>query len=464
MKLYNNRDLLEVYLTNEQDARYSVAVIGAGPAGLFAARELASRGIETILFNRDIKPGGLAEYGIYPNKYRMKEGLRNQFRQILAMPAISYYGNVVIGEQGDFSIPCLRDMGFQAILVAVGAQSTKRLGISGEDFAGVYHAKDIVYHYNLLPPFSETTYQIGKRVAVVGAGNVMMDITRWLIEEQEADEVIAIARRGPAEVKFDRKELESIIQYLDFDALNQELARVEPHMRAIGQDPGEFFTMIQDAYRKAGHPQHVPRFKLRFLSSPAQILGERASVAGLQVEENNLVVGDDGQIRAKGTGRTSVLEIDTVIFAIGDVVDSAIGVPVQFGEYAINPQPRFPIEGISYEAYDPQSGQAIPDIFFAGWARRPSIGLVGVARKDATNAAQAVAEYLQTLTPLSYSVDEQVREQLRKLQHPVVDRLAAQRLDAIERERAGETNQPYFKFPSNAEMLEILGLTSAEEN
>ena len=71
------------------------------------------------------------------------------------------------------------------------------MGIPGEDLIGVYHAKDIVYHYNLLPPFSERTYQIGKRVAVIGVGNVMMDITHWLIEDQGVDEVIAVARRGP---------------------------------------------------------------------------------------------------------------------------------------------------------------------------------------------------------------------------------------------------------------------------
>ncbi len=67
----------------DREARYYAAIIGAGPAGLFAARQLADHNIHTVLFNRDIKPGGLAEYGIYPTKTRMKEGLTNQFRQIL---------------------------------------------------------------------------------------------------------------------------------------------------------------------------------------------------------------------------------------------------------------------------------------------------------------------------------------------------------------------------------------------
>jgi ferredoxin--NADP+ reductase len=83
--------------------QYLVAVVGAGPAGLFGARELANQGAHVVLFNRDIKPGGLAEYGIYPTKHTMKMGLRKQFRQILDNPNIDYYGNLSIGAQGDLS-------------------------------------------------------------------------------------------------------------------------------------------------------------------------------------------------------------------------------------------------------------------------------------------------------------------------------------------------------------------------
>ncbi|WP_322793706.1 NAD(P)-binding protein [Bellilinea sp.] len=128
----------------EQSDRHIVAIVGAGPAGLFAARELASQGVQVVLFNRDIKPGGLAEYGIYPDKIKMKTGLRAQFRQILEMPNVEYYGNVLIGRQGDLSLEDLQGMGFQAILVAAGAQGTKWLGLPGVHLRGVYHAKDVV--------------------------------------------------------------------------------------------------------------------------------------------------------------------------------------------------------------------------------------------------------------------------------------------------------------------------------
>ena len=88
-----------------------VAVIGAGPAGLFAARELAQQGAYVFIFNRDIKPGGLAEYGIYPGKTKMKEGLRSQFRQLLATPGIEYYGNLAIGQNADLTLDVLVTIG-----------------------------------------------------------------------------------------------------------------------------------------------------------------------------------------------------------------------------------------------------------------------------------------------------------------------------------------------------------------
>jgi ferredoxin/flavodoxin---NADP+ reductase len=446
-------------VNKEHEARYYVAVIGAGPAGLFAAREIAERGHCPIIFNRDIRPGGLAEYGIYPSKIRMKEGLRNQFRQILQMEDVSYYGNVLVGQKSDFSLDDLRGLGFQALLITVGAQSTKSLGLPGEDFEGVYHAKDIVYHYNLLPPYSETTYQIGKRVAVVGVGNVMVDIARWLIEEKQVDEVLAVARRGPGEVKFDRKELETVVSYINSDELDKELGRVQPLVEAVGQDPSIFSDMISSVASKAGPPQSGTCFRIRFLASPTSIVGDQNNqVIGLEVEENMLVRGQDGEVRASGTGQRKILDVDTIIFAIGDVVDSAIGLPVQYGEYSKNPRPLFPVDGNSYEVFDPRANAPISDVFLAGWARRPSAGLVGVARKDSINAVQAVSQYLETQTPTERQVSENVRERLVRLGHPVVDKHSLQRLEVLEREQARKLGVDNFKFASNQQMLQVLGL------
>src|SRR5512144_11349 len=174
-----------------------VAVIGAGPAGLFATRALTALGSRVVLINRDVKPGGLAEYGIFLNKYKMKGGLRRQFQKILSDPRVTYLGHVTVAERGDLTVPDLAGMGFDALVFAIGAQGTKYLGIEGERLPSVYHAKDLVYHYNRLPPFSERPFPMGRRVAIVGIGNIMINNANYCVEICDVIEVIEISRWGP---------------------------------------------------------------------------------------------------------------------------------------------------------------------------------------------------------------------------------------------------------------------------
>ncbi len=447
-------------MNEHSQGRFYAAIIGGGPAGLFAARELAGHGIYSVIFNRDIKPGGLVEYGIYPTKLRMKDSLRRQFNQILACDDIAYYGNVLVGDQADLSLEDLRSLGFHALLVTVGAQGAKRLGIPGEDLIGVYDAKDIVYHYNLLPPYSEHTYQIGKRVAIIGVGNVMIDVAHWLIEDKKVERVIAVARRGPMEVKFDRKELEDVVNCVDMDQLREELRRVAPSVEAVGQDPRALINMIQEvAGKKTAGYYDNSCLCMRFLSTPVGVIGDESGrVCGLQIEENRLVLTGEGQILAVGTGVMHTLPVDTVIFAIGDVVDSSIGLPVYRGEYQTNPQPRFPVEGVSYELYDMSRNRPIADVFLAGWARKPSVGLVGMARRDGIHAAHAMESYINTLAPATEPICERVHDAMLRLAKPVVDKQALQLLAELEQERARQLNVPFFKFATNQEMLQALKL------
>ena len=446
-------------------ANYSIAVIGAGPAGLYAARVLAEQGALVVLFNRDIKPGGLAEYGIYFDKVKMKEGLRKQFQQILEMPSVHYFGNVVIGKEADISLDEIRTMGFDAILVTAGAQGTKWLGIPGENIPkGVYHAKDIVYHYNKLPPFSQKEIYIGRRVAVVGVGNVMTDIARWLIRTKKVDEVIAVARRGPAEVKFDKKEMEYIIANLDLDALDEEIRRAKPIMLAIGQDPDEARANILAALPRAVEPVSKTRFRFDFLAAPTRILGEdKGYVTGLEVEDTTLVkVNND--TRAKLLGSRRNLYVDTVIFCIGDKVDERFGLPVQWNEFVKNPNPQFPVEDISYEAFDPDAGKPIEGVFVAGWSREASHGLVGVARKDGERCAKAVMQFLETLTPKDNPSDllQKVQNRLQSLGKPIVTQTHLPLLTAAEKAKAAELGVEDFKFATNDEMLQVMGFEPAK--
>lgn len=447
-------------MSSEIQYKYVVAVIGAGPAGLFGARELASQGAHVLLFNRDIKPGGLAEYGIYPSKHKMKEGLRKQFRQILQNPNIDYYGNVIIGGQGDLTLDDIKDAGVQALLVTVGAQGTKWLGLPGEELSkGVYHAKDIVYHYNKLPPFSQENFHIGNRVALVGAGNVMLDIARWLIRDLKVDEVIAVVRRGPAEVKFDKKEMESVASNLDLKALDEEIARVAPAMEAVGQDIQAAKDFILSALPKAYESVSESRLLFDFLASPVRILGDASGqVQGLEVEETKLIPFN-GDTKARGTGIKRILDVDTVIFCIGDKVDETFGLPVQWNEFVKNPNPSYPVNGISHEVFDAQTGQPIQGIFVAGWSREASAGLVGVARKDGESGAQAMLQYLQIMPALENptAVADNVNKLLQKISKPIITKANILRLEAVEQSEAERRNLDEFKFGSNEEMLAAIG-------
>jgi len=446
-------------VVTDNPEKYQVVVIGAGPAGLFAARHLALQDVHVVLLNRDIKPGGLAEYGIYHTKYKMKEGLRKQFRQILELPGIDYFGNVSVGKTSGISLEDLQKMGFQARLVSVGAQGTKWLGLSGEDLQGVYHAKDIVYHYNKLPPQSTHDFRIGKRVAVVGVGNVMMDIAHWLIREKQVDEVVAVARRGPAEVKFSKKEMENIARNLDLDHLDREFERVKPIMLAIGQDLHAARDFILSALPKALEPVTQARFRLDFLASPTRILGDQEGrVCGLEVEDTTLVP-QNGDTKARGLGTKRVIDVDTVIFCIGDRVDDEFGLPVQWNEFVKNPNPVYPINGLSYEAYDPQRGQPVEGVFVAGWSREASSGLVGVARKDGENGATALLQYLKgkTANVNEEQLNQQLQSKLQSLGRPVITKDQVWNLEAFERREAERLGLEDFKFKTNAEMLDIIG-------
>jgi ferredoxin/flavodoxin---NADP+ reductase len=439
-----------------QPASHSVAIIGAGPAGLFAARELAEKGIRVALFNRDIKPGGLAEYGIYPEKLRMKEGLRKQFRTILANENIAYFGNIFIGKEGDISLDQLRQMGFDAILVTAGAQGTKWLGLPGEDLIGVYHAKDLVYHYNQLPPFSQKAFHIGRRAAIIGVGNVMTDIARFLIKQAKVEEIIVVARRGPAEIKFDRNELQEIVANLDMQAFESEVRRNRFLMLSLKQDPMAPVEFIRSALPKAVNNQSPTRLVFRFLLSPIRVLGdENGHVTGLEVE-NNTLFERNGSLHARGLGSSEVLDVDSVIFAIGDRVDEKLGLPLDQHEFSKNPAPRFPMEGNSYEVYNPETNEIIPDVFIAGWSRKASAGLVGVARKDGVTGARAVLQYLATTPPADKDAVRSTSYHLQQLEKKLVDKNDLIRLDEIEHQKAAELGIEDFKFGTNEEMLNVL--------
>jgi ferredoxin--NADP+ reductase len=449
----------------------SVFVVGAGPAGLFAAQKIALAGHEVFLFNRDIKPGGLAEYGIYPVKTKMKAGLRKQFSRVLSLPNLHYFGNVKIGSAYDITLDDLKALAPSALVVACGAQGYNKLNLSGENAKGVYSAKDFVYHYNQLPPYASQDFSTGKRIAVVGMGNVAADIMRWLLEDSPArrtEEVIVVARRGPYEAKFDQKELSHVEAHLDRGEFIQELERVKARCVACDQDVSveKIGNATFPGLQKDNLVQASPKLTFRFLCSPKEIVvGPDGRIRQLVVTENDLVLRGDGSTGAKATDKTAILDVDTLIFAIGDKQDPGLGLPMGPDGYATRPNVDSPSEPVPsepvYQMWDPRTAQALDGTFVAGWARRASTGLVGIARHDGENAAGKVIEYLKTV-PEKRSIHEDEIEALLESKglRPVnkSDLLALARVEEREAKARGLVS---FKYSDNREMLNAIAQEKA---
>ena len=439
----------------------SVFVVGAGPAGLFAAQKIALAGHEVFVFNRDIKPGGLAEYGIYPLKTTMKTGLRKQFSRVLSLPNLHYFGNVKIGSTYDVTLDDLKALAPSALVVTCGAQGYNKLNLSGENAKGVYSAKDFVYHYNQLPPYASEDFSTGKRIAVVGMGNVAADIMRWLLEDSPArrtEEVIVVARRGPYEAKFDQKEFRHVESHLDREAFVKELERVRARCVACDQDVSveKIGDTTFPGWRKDNLVQASPKLTFRFLCSPKEIVvGQDGRIKQLVVTENDLVLRGDGNTGARASDKTAVLDVDTLIFAIGDKHDPGLGLPMGPDGYATKPNLESASEPV-YEMWDPRTAKALDGTYVAGWARRASTGLVGIARHDGENAAGKVIEYLKTVPEKGSLHTFEIEALLESKGLYPVNKSDLLTLARVEEREARARNLVSFKYSDNNEMLNAI--------
>jgi ferredoxin--NADP+ reductase len=441
----------------------TVFVVGAGPAGMFAAQKIALAGHQVVIFNRDIKPGGLAEYGIYPTKDKMKVGLRKQFAKVLALANVHYFGHVCVTENGCLSIKDLRDFNPSAIVFAVGAQGTKKLGLEGSAARGVYSAKDFVYFYNQLPPYTSQDFSTGKRIAVIGMGNVAVDIAHWLLVDapEKADEVVIVARRGPFEAKFDKKEFAYIEQYLDRDAFRAELERIRPQLDAVGQDIGKVAETTFPILNKVAGLAGSGRLLFRFLSSPCSIHTDSSGrINRLKVMENVLVQRGES-IACKATDQTADLDVDTMIFAIGDVADPSVGLPYGTDSYLINPDTVDP-QRAAYEVYDNVGCCAMEGIYVVGWARKASEGLVGIARHDAEVGAAHVLKYLELAAEKGSASPEQIKRSIEAQGIRVVDKSDLEYLARAEEEQAKAKGMLWFKFSEDEAMLSAIDQKKSE--
>ena len=245
-----------------------IAVIGAGPAGLSCAYYLANMGYENVtVFDKNEVPGGMLTLGI--PSFRLEKDVVNAEIEVLKEMGVHFQCGVEIGK--DITIDQLREQGYKGFYLAIGAQKSAPIGIPGEELSGVYGGVDFLRKVNL-----GKKPRIGKKCAVIGGGNVAMDVCRTAIRLGAKDTYV-IYRRSQAEMPADAEEV------------------------AEAMEEGVQF---------------------RFLSAPAEILGENGKVKAIKVEIMELGEPDEkGRRKPVGTGKFKTLKVNSVIGAIGQTID-----------------------------------------------------------------------------------------------------------------------------------------------
>jgi ferredoxin--NADP+ reductase len=437
-----------------------IIVAGAGPAGMAVASSLAKAGHEVIILNRDIKFGGLAEYGIFPSKLKLRGGLKKQYWELLERPNVHYFGNVSIGNGKDLTVEEVRNLGASAVVFSIGAQGTKAIGVEGDSAKGVFHAKDVVYHFNRLPGFGDRPFDMGKHVAVIGAGDVMVDIAHWLIRYKKVAQVTAIVRRGPAERKYNPKEIRAVCANMDVDGIAKEVARIKDRLAAVGQIADEVLKALTDEFTKCEQTASETKMGFKFLASPKRILVDGNNcVRGLEMEDNKLDPKGEDTV-AIGLKQYYEFPCDAVVFAVGDKVDETVGLPYKSGMFITNPNKtgNDPDDAL-FQAYDETTGKVIDGVFLAGWARKASEGLVGIAKRDGDWCAEVVNRYLAAKPPGNHSkvVLDKLKTFLNDRKSHPVDVKNLRALEVAEKAHKSATDCiGEFKYASNQEMIELI--------
>ena len=175
---------------------------------------------------------------------------------------------------------------------------------------------------------------------------------------------------------------------------------------------------------------------------------------GLEVEDTKLVPRN-GDTKARGLETKRILDVDTVVFCIGDKVDDDFGLPIQWNEFVKHPEPEYPVNGVSFEAFDHEAEQPVEGVFVAGWSREASSGLVGVARKDGENGAEALSQYLEKQAPVNNTAEifEKLEQALNEQFEAVVSKQDIKKLEEVEADEAQKLGVEVYKMKSNEEML-----------
>lgn len=451
-----------------------VAIVGAGPAGFYAADYVlrGKIGSETLvskvdLFDRLPTPYGLVRSGVAPDHQGIKK-VTKAFDRIAEHPGFRFLGNVEVGR--DVLHEELVEH-YDQVVYAVGSATDRRMGIPGEDLSGSYAATAFVGWYNGHPDYRHLEFDLSaKRAVVVGLGNVAMDVTRILIQDpaelastdiaghalralqqSQIEEVVLLGRRGPKEAAFTPRELADIAELpgvrADIDGGVEAVGTSDELSGAAKQNVELMLELC-----KAPKPGATKRVRVRFLSSPVELLGHDGRVRQVKLESNELVTGVDGAVRARGTGRFETLEAGLVFRSIGYQGTPLPGVPFH--------DKTGTIPNVEGRVTDGPGGPVVEGLYTVGWIKRGPSGLIGTNKSDAKETTDCMlSDAVRVASPRQLPRAGTVDELLAARRVRVVDLADWKRLDALETARGAELGKVREKFSDTLTMLEALSRT-----
>ena len=447
-----------------------VAIIGAGPSGFYAADALLKQTdiyAEVDMFDRLPTPYGLVRGGVAPDHQKIKS-VTKVYEKIAAHPHFRLYGNVVFGADlthADFKAH------YHQVIYAVGAQTDRHLGIPGEELPGSHAATEFVAWYNAHPDYCDLTFDLSQeKVAVIGNGNVAMDVARILastydelrktdiadyaleaLRNSRVTDIYILGRRGPAQAAFTNPELKELGEMEGAEVIvSAEDANVDALSAAdLAAHPDAMTAKNLQTLAKyvAQLPQGKPRrIHMRFLVSPVEILGN-GHVESIRLVKNVLQAGSDGSLKAKATDQLETLPVGLVFRSIGYVGVALPGVSFDARNGVIpNKDGR---------VLDQATGQIIPDEYVVGWIKRGANGIIGTNKPDSQATVDALLADVSNVTPLApnKSTRDSVEALLRERKPNFTTFSDWLLLDQREIANGQQVGRPRLKFSRVDDML-----------
>ncbi len=444
-----------------------VAIVGSGPSGFYAAEPLLSSSVnvQVDMFDRLPAPYGLVRYGVAPDHPKIKNVIKI-YEKIAAHPNFSFMGNVCVGD--DISVHELRKY-YDAIVIATGAETDRKLGINGENLLNCYTATEFVAWYNGHPDFQNRHFDLNHEVAViVGQGNVAMDVARILsktvdelketditrhaleiLSQSRIKEVHMFGRRGPAQAAFTPVEIREFAELADCDPVIdlQELQLNEASQAELA-DPANApkkknYEILQEL-AKIGDRGKKRKFFLHFYRSPLEILGA-GKVERVNFEKNRLV-GDPGKQKSIGTGVREEFKCGIFFRSVG--------------------YRGIPLKGLPFHdqaGVIPNIGGRVSDaehifmgLYAVGWIKRGPTGIIGTNKPDSEETIKNLLEDVDKLLPCQIPDTNVLLEYLREKEIKVISFTDWKKIDAAELERGKKYGKPREKYITVEGMLTAL--------